>query len=97
MRRRWCWRSWRRRKYGYQLRKELEARSQQYFQFAFGRLYPLLAGLDRRGLVRARWVKAGKARQRRHYQITPKGLAELRERKQKWRQFRNAMDRLLDG
>ena len=52
--------------------------------------------MEHRGLVRARWVKAGKSRERRHYVITAKGLAELRARKQKWRQFRDAMDRVLD-
>ena len=83
--------------YGYQMRKELATRSHHYFQFAFGGLYPLLATLERRDLVRARWVKAGKARQRRHYEITAKGLAELRERKQRWRQFREAMDHVLGG
>jgi DNA-binding PadR family transcriptional regulator len=53
--------------------------------------------MERRGLVRAHWVKAGKLRQRKHYKITAKGLAEFRERKQKWRQFRGAMDRVLGG
>jgi PadR family transcriptional regulator PadR len=83
--------------YGYQMRKDLATRSHHYFQFAFGRLYPLLAALERRGLVRARWVKAGESRQRKHYEITTKGLAELRERKLRWRQFREAMDRVLGG
>jgi len=83
--------------YGYQMRRELAERSHHYFQFAFGRLYPLLAAMERRGLVRARWVKAGRSRQRKHCEITAKGLSELRERKQKWRQFRAAMDRVLSG
>jgi len=83
--------------YGYQMRKELATRSHDYFQFAFGRLYPLLAAMERRGLVRARWVKAGRSRERKHYAITAKGLTALRERKQKWRQFREAMDHVLGG
>jgi DNA-binding PadR family transcriptional regulator len=81
--------------HGYQLRKELATRSRHYFQFAFGRLYPLLAAMERRGLVTARWMKAGRSRERRKYAITAKGLAELRTRKQKWRQFSEAMNRLL--
>jgi len=83
--------------YGYQMRKDLATRSHHYFQFAFGRLYPLLATLEQRGLVRAHWVKAGKSRQQKHYRLTAKGLTELRQRKQKWRQFRDAMDRVLGG
>ncbi|HUJ12049.1 MAG TPA: PadR family transcriptional regulator [Verrucomicrobiae bacterium] len=83
--------------YGYRLRKELATRSNHYFQFAFGRLYPLLSALEQRGLVRAHWEKPGKLRQRKHYEITAKGLAELRDRKLRWRQFRAAMDRVLGG
>ena len=83
--------------YGYQIRKELAARSHHYFQFSFGRLYPLLRSLERRGLVNARWVKTGKARQRKHYTITAKGRGELRERKQKWQQFCIAMDLVLSS
>jgi PadR family transcriptional regulator PadR len=81
--------------HGYQLRKELAARSHHYFQFAFGRLYPLLHGLERRGLVSAHWVKAGAARKRKQYAITAKGRAELHERIRKWQQFSTAMDLVL--
>jgi PadR family transcriptional regulator, regulatory protein PadR len=82
--------------HGYQIRKELAARSQHYFQFAFGRLYPLLAAMEQCGLVTSRLVKAGKSRERRNFTITAKGLAELRLRKQKWHQFSDAMDHLLN-
>jgi PadR family transcriptional regulator PadR len=81
--------------HGYQLRKELAARSRDYFQVAFGRLYPLLAAMEQRNLVTSRLVKAGKSRERRTYTITANGLTELRIRKQKWRQFSEAMDRVL--
>ena len=82
--------------HGYQIRKDLAARSHDYFQFAFGRLYPLLAAMEQHGLVTSRLVKAGKSRERRNYTITAKGLAELRTRKQKWRQFSDAMDHVLN-
>jgi PadR family transcriptional regulator PadR len=81
--------------YGYQLRKDLATRSKHYFQFGYGRLYPLLRTLEDRGLARAKWVKAGRARQRKHYSITVKGLAELDERKRKWREFSKAMEGIL--
>ncbi len=71
--------------HGYQIRKELASRSHDYFKFAFGRLYPLLT---------SRLEKTGRAR--RTFTITAKGLAELRTRKQKWHQFSDAMDRILN-
>jgi PadR family transcriptional regulator len=79
--------------HGYQIRKELAARSQHYFQFAFGRLYPLLAEMEKRRLVASSLEKTGRAR--RTFTITPKGLAELRIRKQKWHQFSESMDQVL--
>jgi|SRR5579859_6905603 len=81
--------------HGYQIRKELATRSRHNFQLAFGRLYPLLAAMERRALVTSRLVKAGKSRERRTFKITAKGLAELRTRKQKWRQFSDAMNLIL--
>jgi DNA-binding PadR family transcriptional regulator len=81
--------------HGYQIRKELATRSHHYFQFAFGRLYPLLAAMEQHGLVTSRLVKAGKSRQRRDFKITANGLSELRLRRQKWRQFSDAMDQIL--
>lgn len=83
--------------YGYQLRKELALRSHHYFQFSFGRLYPLLRGLEQRGMVTARWQKAGRVRKRKQYDITDKGRAELRERIRKWQQFSTAMDLVLSS
>jgi DNA-binding PadR family transcriptional regulator len=81
--------------YGYQMRKDLAVCSRHYFQFAFGSLYPLLRTLEKRGLVRARLVKPVKLRERRQYAITAKGRSELQERKRQWRQFSNAMERVL--
>jgi PadR family transcriptional regulator PadR len=81
--------------YGYQLRKDLALRSKHYFQFSFCSLYPTLRTLEKRGLARARWVKPAKLRERKQYVITTKGRVELQERKRQWRQFSNAMERLL--
>ena len=81
--------------YGYLIRKQLARRSRRYFQFGFGRLYPVLHALEQRDLVTARWVTAGDVRQRRNYRITPKGRAALQQRIYKWRQFATAMNLVL--
>ena len=83
--------------YGYQIRKDLAERSHHCFQFSFGRLYPLLRSMQQRGLVHAHWVKPGTARERKQYAITARGLAELRERKRRWKLFSSAMNRVLAG
>lgn len=82
--------------YGYQIRKDLAERSQQYFQFAFGRLYPLLRGLETRGLAKATWVHNHSARRRKQYVLTRKGLDALKVRKEKWKEFSKAMDQVLN-
>jgi DNA-binding PadR family transcriptional regulator len=81
--------------HGYRLRQELAARSHDYFQMGFGRLYPLLRSMERRRLVTASRVKVGRAREQRRYAITARGLAELGERKRRWRQFCAAMNGIL--
>jgi DNA-binding PadR family transcriptional regulator len=81
--------------HGYRLRQELAARSHDYFQMGFGRLYPLLRSMERRRLVTVRCVMVGKSREQRRYTITVRGLAELRERKRRWRQFCGAMEDVL--
>jgi PadR family transcriptional regulator PadR len=83
--------------HGYQLRQELALRSHHYFQFSFGRLYPLLRGLEQRGLVKSEWIKTGKLRERKHCAITAKGRAELAERLRKWQQFAAAMELVLSS
>jgi len=81
--------------HGYELRKELATRSNEQFQFAFGRLYPLLRILARRGLVTVRETKSRLNRDCREYALTAKGATALRVRKQKWQQFSIAMNRVL--
>ena len=41
--------------YGYQIVKEIEARSQGYFMFKEGTLYPALYRLEKAGMVTGEW------------------------------------------
>jgi len=81
--------------YGYQMRKDLASRSHHCFQLSFGRLYPLLRSMQRRGLVTSAWGKTSKSRDGKHYSLTAKGRQELLDRKRRWQQFSTAMDRVL--
>jgi PadR family transcriptional regulator PadR len=78
--------------YGYQIIKELETRSQGYFRFKEGTLYPVLHRLEGDGLIRGQWQTLPSGRQRKYYYITDKGHAVLVERQSQWREFVNAMD-----
>ena len=77
--------------YGYQVIKELETRSQGYFKFKEGTLYPVLHRLEREGLIRSQWQTLPTGRQRKYYHITDKGRSALAERQSQWREFLTAM------
>ena len=81
--------------YGYQIIKELERKSQGYFKFKEGTLYPALHRLERAGLILGKWQVLLGGRQRRHYHITDKGRSTLLEKRNQWQDFLAAMNLVL--
>jgi PadR family transcriptional regulator PadR len=78
--------------YGYQIIKELERRSQGYFKFKEGTLYPALHRLENAGLILGKWQMLSNGRPRRYYHITVKGRSRLAAERVQWRDFLNAMN-----
>ena len=81
--------------YGYQIIKELERRSQGYFKFKEGTLYPALHRLEKSGLIVGKWQELPTGRQRRYYYITDKGYRLLVLRKSQWEDFLTAMNLII--
>lgn len=81
--------------YGYQIIKELAARSQGYFRFKEGTLYPALHRLERAGVIRGQWQLLPTGQQRKYYHITEKGLSSLAEKKEQWQGFLKAMNLII--
>jgi PadR family transcriptional regulator len=81
--------------YGYQIVKELESRSQGYFKFKEGTLYPALHRLEKSGLIAGNWEMLANGRQRRYYHITVKGQAKLAAEKTQWLDFFKAVKLIL--
>jgi PadR family transcriptional regulator PadR len=77
--------------YGYQIIRELENRSQGYFKFKEGTLYPVLHRMESEGLIIAEWRSLDGGRQRKYYNITPKGAKALVEKRAEWRELLNAV------
>ncbi len=73
--------------YGYQIAREIERRSEGYFDCKEGTLYPALHKLEQEGLVRSEWRMAGEARRRKYYMITDEGRRALREAVGEWHTF----------
>jgi DNA-binding PadR family transcriptional regulator len=81
--------------YGYEIIKELEDRSQGYFRFKEGLIYPRLHELERQGLLRSEWQGAEGSRRRKFYAITAKGRSRLEREVQSWRTLSDNVNRLL--
>ncbi|BDR72021.1 PadR family transcriptional regulator [Clostridium tetani] len=81
--------------YGYEIIKKLEEKSSGIFNFKEGTLYPILHGLEARGIIESLWVKGDNGRNRKYYRITKKGNGYLKEKKEEWFTFRVAVDNIL--
>ena len=81
--------------YGYQIIKELERRSQGYFKFKEGTLYPALHRLEKVGLIAGQWQILPSGRQRRYYYITDKGHRLLIVKRSQWQDFLTAMNLII--
>jgi len=81
--------------YGYYIVKELEARSQGYFKFKEGTLYPALHRLEKAGLITGRWQVLPNGRQRRYYYITDKGRSTVVVERSQWQDFLSAMNLII--
>ena len=83
--------------YGYQMIDELRRRSDDTFRLKAGTLYPLLHGLEEKGLVTAYEQTADSGKTRRYYHLTKQGRDALREKESAWNAYARAMGRVLEG
>lgn len=77
--------------YGYQIVKELRARSAEVLRLQEGTLYPALHRLEKAGMVESYWQRRDDGVDRRYYRLTAEGLAALPERRAAWQQFMQAI------
>lgn len=83
--------------YGYQIVKELQTRSEGYFDLEQGTLYPALHRLEKDGLVESKWEVVEDGPSRKYYHITDAGQAELEKSAQQWSDFSRHLLKLLGG
>ena len=82
--------------YGYQIIKELDKKSQGYFKFKEGTLYPALHRLERASLILGKWQMLPSGQQRKYYHLTEKGLSTLAESRGQWQDFLTAMNLIIE-
>ena len=81
--------------YGYEIIKELEARSEGFFEFKEGLIYPRLHEMERQGLLRSEWHGEEGSRKRKFYAITAEGRRQLARDVESWQEFAENVSRLL--
>lgn len=80
--------------YGYAIIKRVGELSHGHLQWTDGMLYPVLHRLERHGLVSSRWKSSETGRQRKYYQLTKDGRAELENQRKQWRMVDATLGRL---
>lgn len=83
--------------YGYQIIEEMASRSNNIFQMKAGTLYPLLHGLEKKGLLESYEEQADSARVRKYYHLTHKGKKFLQEKTDEWKEYSSAVSKILEG
>jgi DNA-binding PadR family transcriptional regulator len=81
--------------YGYEIIQELEARSEGYFRFKEGLIYPRLHEMERRGWLGSEWQGAEGSRRRKFYTITDAGRRRLERELQGWQAFAGTVNQML--
>ena len=81
-------------KHGYEIGKQIEARSKGVLVFHVASLYPLLYRMENRGWIVGRWIERSGTRRRRYYTITNAGRDILREQRRSWKEFASAISRV---
>lgn len=84
-------------KYGYEMIKELELRSDKTFQFKEGSLYPVLHKLENKGFIKSYLKTYENGRDRKYYQITQNGIKQLAEEKSQWAVFSRSVNKVIGG
>ncbi|MGB1251166.1 MAG: PadR family transcriptional regulator [Candidatus Promineifilaceae bacterium] len=74
-------------KYGYQIMREIEERSDGYFTMTAALLYPALHKLEKEGLIEGEWQAGVGKRRRKYYTITQSGAQALGQNLAAWQEF----------
>lgn len=82
-------------KYGYEMVSELARRSDNTFELKEGTLYPLLHALEKNKFVKSYTKATPGGRERKYYQLTKDGLAQLEYKEAEWRLFSEKVNAVL--
>ena len=81
--------------YGYEMIELLRQRSKNVFELKAGTLYPLLHSLEVKGFLTS-YESEANGKMRKYYQITKSGRRFLREQKEEWQTYAQAVANVLN-
>lgn len=81
--------------YGYKIVKEIEKLSENVFSMNEGTLYPILHSLEAEDYLLAYWEEY-EGRKRKYYHITSKGKMLLKSKKEEWKTYSIAVNKVLN-
>ena len=84
-------------RYGYDIIRELAARSENVFQMREGSLYPVLHRMEAQGWVTAYEQAAENGKKRRYYRITSAGKKQLTAERRQWEEFTGSVEKVIGG
>lgn len=79
-------------RYGLEILRHLEFAD---LVLAEGTIYPLLARLEREGLLAAEWVEGQGPRPRKYYQLTPIGRARMKKMSEEFRTIAGGIEEMI--
>ena len=83
--------------YGYQISKEVYARSGGKLELKEATLYTAFRRMETAGYIRSYWGDEAIGARRRYYSLTDNGREKLAEETSAWRETRDVMNQLLEG
>lgn len=80
--------------YGYEMIESLRSKSNNVFELKAGTLYPLLHGLEEKGLLNS-YEQEFLGKVRKYYSITKDGKSFLAKKTEEWNEYKNAVVNVL--
>ncbi len=80
--------------YGYEMIDTLRKKSQNVFELKAGTLYPLLHGLEEKGMLKV-YEQEYLGKTRKYYSITKEGKKLLKSKTEEWNEYSGAVANVL--
>ncbi len=82
--------------HGWGISERIQLMSKESLSFSQGSLYPVLAKLQRTGMITTRWGRTENNRKAKYYALTPEGERRLRAEHANWRRLSAAVDWIME-